>query len=198
MSGRLKGRIALVTGASSGFGRALCLAFAKEGAKICCVDIYESPRNRTDPKTGKADDYNNRIQGESTNEELQWLYGEERALFVKANVTVASDVENAVAACVKQFGRLDIMANNAGISVESTHANPHGIHELSEDDWDKTMAINVKGVYLGCKYAIIQMLKQDLLPGVKDRGWIINTASIQGLVAYYCTRKLTLPFTYDR
>jgi len=74
------------------------------------------------------------------------------------------------------------MANNAGISVEASHSRPHGIHELSEDDWDKTMNINAKGVFLGCKYAITQMLKQDLLPGQKDRGWIINTASVQSIV----------------
>ena len=97
-----------------------------------------------------------------------------------------------MAKCVERFGRLDIACCNAGISVESTHATPHGIHELSESDWDKTMAINAKGVFLGCKYAIAQMLKQDLLPSVKDRGWIVNTASIQGLIAYYNTRTSSL------
>ncbi|KAK4547871.1 hypothetical protein LTR36_010590 [Oleoguttula mirabilis] len=191
MVGRLQDRIALVTGAASGLGRAICLAYAAEGAKLCCVDIYEAPRNQTNAETGKADDYNNRIQGETTVQELQRLHGADVAVFVKADVTRAGEVEAAVAKCVERFGRLDIMANNAGISVEATHARPHGIHELSESDWDKTMAINAKGVFLGCKYALAQMLKQDPIAGHQDRGWIVNTASIQGLVAYHNTPAYT-------
>ncbi|WPH03397.1 putative short-chain dehydrogenase/reductase SDR, NAD(P)-binding domain superfamily [Acrodontium crateriforme] len=191
MPGRLTGRTALVTGGSSGLGRAICLAFAADGANICCVDLYESPRNKTNPTTGKADDYHNRIEGESTAQELQRLYGVDRAVFVHADVTVATSIEAAVSKCVKAFGRLDIMMNNAGISLESTHARPLGIHETSEEDWDRTLAINAKGVFLGCKYALIQMLKQEHLPGVKDRGWIVNTASIQGLVAYHNTPAYT-------
>ncbi|KAK5136862.1 hypothetical protein LTR08_001784 [Meristemomyces frigidus] len=187
MSGRLQDRIALVTGSSSGLGRAICLAYAAEGAKICCVDLYRSPRNTTNAHTGKADDYNNRVEGESTVQELDRLHGSDTAIFVKADVTNAAEVEAAVAKCVEQFGRLDIMANNAGISVESTYPKPLGIHETSESDWDRTMSINAKGVFLGCKYAIGQMLRQDLLPGTRDRGWIINTASIQALVAYHNT-----------
>ncbi|KAK3675065.1 hypothetical protein LTR78_004999 [Recurvomyces mirabilis] len=194
MSGRLRDRIALVTGASSGLGRAICLAFAAEGATVCCLDLYESPRNRVNEQTGKADDFNNRIGGEPTTEEIKRRYGQDSTFFVKADVTQAQSIKDAVAKCAQMYGRLDIMANNAGISVESTHARPLGVHETSEEDWDKTMAINAKGVFLGCKYAIAQMLKQDMLPGVKDRGWIINTASVQGLVAYtntpaYCASK---------
>lgn len=181
--GRLLNKVALVTGASSGLGRAICLAYAAEGAKLCCVDIYESPRNQTHPDTGKADHYSHRIDGEETTlQELHRLHGDSKACYVKADVTKADDVRDAVLKCVETFGRLDIMANNAGISVESSHARPLGVHETSESDWDKTMDINAKGVFLGCKYAIIQMLKQDLLPGRNDRGWIVNTASIQSLV----------------
>ncbi|KAF2172544.1 hypothetical protein M409DRAFT_35571 [Zasmidium cellare ATCC 36951] len=170
--GRIPGRIALVTGASSGLGRAISLRFAAEGAKICCVDLYDRPRNKTNATTGKADDFNNRIEGESTVEDI-------------------TTPTKLIHIGVKKYGRLDILANNAGISVESTHAVPHGIHELSESDWDKTMAINVKGVFLGCKYGIRQMLKQDPLPGRKDLGWIVNTASVQGLVAYHNTPAYT-------
>jgi NAD(P)-dependent dehydrogenase (short-subunit alcohol dehydrogenase family) len=190
MSGRIRDRVAFVTGASGGLGRSICLRLASEGAKIVCVDLYEAPRNKTNPTTGKADDFNNRIDNaETTLTELHKLYGEDRSIFVKADITRASDVEAAIAACVEKFGRLDILACNAGISVEASHAQPHGIHELSESDWDKTMAINTKGVFLCCKYGIAQMLKQDLLPGVKDRGWVVNTSSIQGLAAYYNTRE---------
>lgn len=187
MPDRLQNRIALVTGASSGLGRAICLAFAAEGAKLCCVDLYETPRNKTNAETGKADDYRNRIEGETTLQEIQRLHGHDQAIFVQANVTKAADVEDAVAKCVAVFGRLDIMANNAGISVESTHPKPLGVHETSESDWDRTMEINTKGVFLGCKYAIAQMLKQDILPDTAERGWIVNTASVQALVAYHNT-----------
>ncbi|TKA37795.1 hypothetical protein B0A54_09797 [Friedmanniomyces endolithicus] len=179
MPGRLAGRMALVTGASSGLGRAICLAYAAEGAKVCCVDLYESPRNETNAETGKADHYSNRIVGETTVHEIRRLHGASSAHSIKADVTKADDVRDAVLACVETFGRLDIMVNNAGISVEASHPRPLGIHETSESDWDKTMAVNVKGVFLGCKYGITQMLKQDLLPGVADRGWIVNTASVQ-------------------
>jgi len=191
MPDRLRDRIALVTGASSGLGRAICIAFASEGARLCCVDLYETPRNKTNPDTGKADDFNRRVEGETTVQEIQRLYGEGRAVFVRADVSSASSVEAAVSGCVQTFHRLDIIANNAGISIESTHSKPLGVHEISEADWDQTMAINAKGVFLGCKYAIAQMLKQDLLPGVMDRGWIVNTASIQGLAAYYNTPAYT-------
>ena len=193
MPGRLQDRIALVTGASSGLGREICLAFAAEGARLCCVDLYDLPRNRTNASTGKADDYNNRTQDESTTQQLERLHPSSQPLFIKADVTSGSDVSAAITQCASHFGRLDIIANNAGISVESTHPRPLGIHETSEADWDRTMAINAKGVFLGCKYAIAQMLTQDLLPSGngKDRGWIVNTASVQGLVAYYNTPAYT-------
>ncbi|RMY81181.1 hypothetical protein D0861_08400 [Hortaea werneckii] len=198
MPGRLQNRTAIVTGASSGLGRAISLAFAAEGAQLCLVDLFSHPRNKTNPETGKADDLSHRIESgegnETTTQEIQRRYGEGRAVFVQADMTVAEQVEAAVAKCVEVFGRVDIMAittDNAGISVEATHTRPHGIHELSESDWDKTIAINIKSVFLGCKYALIQMLKQAPLPGLKDKGWIVNTSSIQGLVAYHNTPAYT-------
>lgn len=189
MPGRIENRVALVTGASSGLGRSISLKLASEGAKILLVDLYESPRNQTNKATGKADDYNNRLpDSESTLSELRMTYGTTNSAFAKADVTKASDVQAAIATCVSTFGRLDILCCNAGISVESTHAQPLGVHETSESDWDKTLSINAKGVFLCCKYGITQMLKQDLLPDNQVRGWIVNTASVQGLAAYYNTR----------
>lgn len=189
MPGRLEGKTAIVTGSSSGLGRAIATAYAHEGANVCCVDLYPAPRNAINPKTGKADDFNNRAGGQATHEMLQELGA--KSVFVKANLTSAEEVEAAIAACVAEFGRLDIIANNAGISVESTHVKPLRIHETSEEDYDKTMAINAKGIFLGCKYATKQMLDQEPLQNVdgseKSRGWIVNTASVQGLVPYYGT-----------
>lgn len=99
MPGRIQDRVAIITGASSGLGRAIARCFASEGAKICVVDLYATSRNATNAVTGKADDFNNRVVDEGTVEELQRLYGKDRAMFVKADMTRASDVEAAVAKC---------------------------------------------------------------------------------------------------
>ncbi|KAF2706160.1 NAD(P)-binding protein [Pleomassaria siparia CBS 279.74] len=190
--GRLSGKTAIVTGSSSGLGRSIAKAYAQEGAHVCCVDLYPTLRNPTNPSTGKADDIHNRIDtGTPTHELLSAEYGGKH-VFVRADLTKAAEVEHAVQMCVEALGRLDIMANNAGISIESTHTRPMRIHETSEEDYDKTMAINTKAMFLGCKYAIAQMLLQDPLPTSNgDRGWIVNTASIQGFVGYFGTRMST-------
>ena len=194
MPGRLQGRTALITGSSSGLGAAVAIAYAREEANVCCVDLFPAPRNPVNAQTGKADSIHNRLPGvKPTHVYLHEAFGA-HAVFVGADVTSAQDVEAAVQQCVEEFGRIDIMVNNAGISVESTHLRPLKIHETSAEDYDKTMAINAKGVFLGCKYAIRQMLKQDPLRNLSaqdtsppSRGWIINTASVQGLVPYYGT-----------
>ncbi|MBE7181216.1 MAG: SDR family oxidoreductase [Terriglobus roseus] len=213
-SNRLAGRTALITGSSSGIGRAVAIAFAAEGANVCCLDLYPNLRNAVDPATGKADSIHNRItSGEPTHELLARQHGDARVTFVKTDVTSARDWERAVQACVERFSRLDIVVNNAGISVESTHARPLRAHETSEADYDKTMAVNAKGVFLGCKYGAGQMLAQAAPEGGRGpRGWIVNTASVQGLLAYfgtpaYCaakhavvglTRQVALDYARDR
>jgi NAD(P)-dependent dehydrogenase (short-subunit alcohol dehydrogenase family) len=188
MTKRLSNRTALVTGSSGSLGQAIALALASEGANICCVDLFASPRNQVNPFTGKADDYHNRAaDAQTTLSLLQDKYGADRAIFVKADVTSPAAWQDAINACVAKFGRLDILCNNAGISVESTHERPLPVHETSEEDWDRTLAINSKSVFLGCKYGITQFLTQDPLPGARDRGCIVNTSSVQALVAYHNT-----------
>lgn len=193
-SSRLANRVALITGSSSGLGRAIALAYASEGAKVCCVDLYSNLRNAVNPSTGKADSIHNRIDtGVSTSELLNQRYGSGSACFVQADCTSAPNIEKAVRNCVLHFGRLDILVNNAGISVESTHERVMRIHDTSEEDYDKTMSINTKGVFLGCKYGLRQMLEQEPLPEFGGtRGWIVNTASVQAFAAYYGTRELFL------
>ena len=83
---------------------------------MCCVDLYDRPRNQINPDTGKADDYNNRVAGESTNDEICRLYGKERAMFVRADVTKADDVEAAVAKCVGIFGRVSCIGQPRHLS----------------------------------------------------------------------------------
>ncbi|KAI8941507.1 hypothetical protein NX059_002723 [Plenodomus lindquistii] len=169
MPGRLQNKIAVITGSSSGIGRATALAFASEGASVVCSDLTESfrPEVRTDESAL------------NTVQEIEKKGG--KAIFVKCDITSTSDMQALIAKAVETYGRLDIMVNNAGMSVEG--GSPHGprpVWEFDEAAFDKTFAINVKGVFLGLKYATAQMIKQE--PHANgDRGWIINLASVFGL-----------------
>jgi len=149
MPGYLDGKAALVTGAGSGIGRATALACAREGAKIIVADIGVEG-------------------GEATVSMIKNAGGE--ATFVPVNVTQAAEVEAMVAAAVSTYGRIDCAHNNAGIEgVFATTA------DYPEEDWDRVMAVNLKGVWLCMKYEIPQMVQQS-------GGAIVNTASLAGLV----------------
>ncbi|KAF2003625.1 NAD(P)-binding protein [Amniculicola lignicola CBS 123094] len=116
--------------------------------------------------------------GQPTHELLTQDYGGEH-LYVRADLTNADEVEHVVAKCVEEFGRLDVM---------KAHSRVLRIHVTREADYDKTMVINTKAMFLRCKYAIAQMLKQEPLPDRNgDRGWIVNTARVQGFVGYFGT-----------
>ncbi|KIW12763.1 hypothetical protein PV08_07949 [Exophiala spinifera] len=164
--GRLDGKIAIVTGSSSGIGRAISLEFARNGARVICADIAEKARAE--------------IASELTITTHD-LITKEGGLteFFKVDVTKGEEQERLVKYAVDKFDRLDIMVNNAGIASEAK--DPQPIWSFDQTTFKMDLNINVMGVFLGCKYASAQMIKQDPLP-CGDRGWILNTASIFGLV----------------
>ena len=137
---RLKDKVALVTGAGSGIGRAIALEFAREGAKLLVSDL-DGP------------------SGPAVAQEISAAGGEAR--FRTCDVTKEEEVQAALQAAVDAFGSLDIMVNNAGVA---------------QDDWDTTLAVNLSGVYYGCKHAA------EAMASTGRGGVIINLASIMGLV----------------
>ncbi|MDR3332667.1 MAG: SDR family oxidoreductase [Synergistaceae bacterium] len=166
---RLDGKTALITGSSSGFGRAIAIGYAKEGARIVCADLKKSASKDEafEPDTD-TDDYIRKTSGE--------------AIFAETDVRDVDQVKNAVDQAVKTFGTLDIMVNNAGVFTKIG-----ATHELDQHDWDFTMDVTAKGMYNGCQQAIIQFLKQG-------GGVIVNICSIGGVVGLkgetaYCAAK---------
>lgn len=149
MTGQLDGKVALITGGSSGIGRASALAFAREGAKVVVADVLVDG-------------------GQETVRLIQAAGGQ--GLFIKTDVSKAAEVEALIKQTVATYGRLDCAYNNAG--VEGTFVTTT---EYTEADWDRVIAINLKGVWLCMKYEIAQMLQQG-------GGAIVNTASGAGLV----------------
>jgi NAD(P)-dependent dehydrogenase (short-subunit alcohol dehydrogenase family) len=169
MPNRLLNKTAIITGSSSGIGRATALAFASEGANLICSDITPNFRleHSTDTLAG------------TTVEEACALGV--RAVYQHCDTTSSSDVEALIKRAVQEFGRLDIMVNNAGIAIETTPHGPRPIWDVEEAAFDKTLDVNVKGVFLGIKYASAQMRSQEPWGDSGDRGWIINLASVFGL-----------------
>jgi len=145
---RLPDKVALITGAASGIGRASAVLFAREGARVAVADIDETGGRQTVDLIGKEGG---------------------KAIFIKADVTKADDVEGMIKACVDRLGRVDILFNNAGIGTAFTP-----LEQVDEALWDRVMAINVKSIFLGCKYAAPVMKAQG-------GGVVINTASISGV-----------------
>ncbi|KAF2998986.1 hypothetical protein E8E13_007623 [Curvularia kusanoi] len=172
MPGRLEKKIAIITGSSSGIGRAIALAFASHGATVVCSDLREEARI-----PGPSDDADS--SQPSTVSAIESAGG--KAIFVQCDTTKADQVEALVKTAVEKYGRLDIMVNNAGIAIETgSEHGPRPVWEYEEAAFEKTLGVNVKGVFLGVKYASGVMKVQQ--PGPNgDRGWIINLASVFGL-----------------
>ncbi len=158
---RLQGKVAIVTGAASGIGRATALLFAREGAKVVVADVLDETANGTVDIIRK---------------------GRGEAVFVHTDVSRTLEIQGMIKTAVRNYGKLDVLFNNAGIegAMLDTANYP-------EEMFDKVISTNLKGVWLGMKYAIPEMLKNG-------GGSIINTTSVAGLVGFpalsaYCASK---------
>jgi glucose 1-dehydrogenase len=155
--GRLAGRTAIVTGASSGIGRAIALRFASEGAFVVCGDHTQEPREG----------------GEATHEVI--LRDKGAAAFVQSDVRLAIDNARLVEAALEHSERLDVLVANAGIGGPAAV-----LHEMREEDWDAVMAVNLRGAFLSLRASLAQMATQPIAEGV--RGRCIAIASNHGMV----------------
>ena len=157
MSGRLTGKVAVVTGAGSGMGRAIVRQFCAQGAKVIAADV-----------SGKQDDLPAELGA--------------ACHATHADVSKSADVQAMLKLAEERFGRLDVLCNNAGISGQIAPTA-----DQDEDAFDEVIAVNLRGVFLGMKYAIPLMLKTG-------GGSIVNTSSMASLVAFpsmpaYCASK---------
>jgi meso-butanediol dehydrogenase / (S,S)-butanediol dehydrogenase / diacetyl reductase len=158
--GKLDGRVAMVTGGASGIGKAACVRLSQEGAKVIFTDSDEEGGKRTEGETLR--------QGA-------------KAEFIKGNVSSEVDWRRVIAQLEKVHGRLDVVFNNAGFNLKKS------VTSITSKEWEGLMAVNLKGVFLGMKYAIPLMLKGG-------GGSIINNASSFGIIGYpemaaYCASK---------
>ena len=146
---RMEGKTAIVTGGALGIGRATCELMAREGAKVAIVDLLDAEGRELADKIGQAGG---------------------RAMYWRADVARESDIERVFREIGEAFGRIDVLVNNAGISGANKPT-----HELTEEEWDRVQAVNVKGVFFCTKHAIAWMLQAG-------GGSIVNLSSIYGLV----------------
>ena len=147
---RLKDKISLITGAASGIGRESALLFAGEGSKVVVADINEKG-------------------GEETVSMIRQSGGE--ASFIKGDVSQSGDVQEFISFTEKTYGQVNVLFNNAGIF----HDSDGSVLETDEETWDLVMNVNLKGVFLGCKYGIPALLRAG-------GGSIVNTASFVALL----------------
>ena len=145
---RLAGKASIITGAARGIGRATALLFSREGAHVAVVDVLED-------------------EGKRVVEEIKSRGG--RGIFVRTDVSSEESVREMVDEVVREFGKIDILVNNAGIMPLGT------IEETDTETWDRVMAVNLKSMYLCCKYVVPHMIRGG-------GGTIVNVSSINGLM----------------
>ena len=148
---KFEGKVALVTGGTSGIGKATAIAFGKEGAKVVISGRRE-------------------VKGQETVELIEAAGG--KAKFVQSDISIESDIKKLIDEIVANFGRIDFAFNNAGVDGDNAP-----LHEQSVEQFDKLMAINVRGLFICMKYEITQMLSQE-------NGVIVNNSSMGGLIAF--------------
>lgn len=159
--GKLAGKVVLITGAGAGIGRAMALLFAQEGATIVAADL-------------------DGVTAAETIGQVREASGRD-GLALTADVSDPASVQQMVDQAIAHFGRIDVLCNNAGIG------STKDVIDTEPDEWDQVFAVNVRGVFLGCKYTLPHML-------VQGGGVIINSASVAGLVGFpkraaYCASK---------
>lgn len=152
----LEGKVAVVTGGGAGIGRAVCLGLAREGCQVAVVDWNEENGRAVVDEIEKLD----------ANKPLDM----QTAIFIRADVSKDADAGQIAATTIAAFGRIDILCNNAGIQTYGT------VESTSEADWDKTLGVNLKSIFLVSKYVV---------PHMKEAGGgaIVNTASVQSISA---------------
>lgn len=151
MNLNLKNKVVIITGGASGIGAASALAFAREGASVVVADV----------QTEKAQELVSRIQSEDG-----------KAIFIKCDVSLESDIKNMVGKTIDKLGHINCAFNNAGVEGDSANTIM-----CSNENWDKIMTINLKGVWLCMKYQIPEMLKNG-------GGSIVNCSSVAGIVGF--------------
>ncbi|MCM0606288.1 MAG: SDR family oxidoreductase [Xanthomonadaceae bacterium] len=151
LQNNFKGKVVFITGASSGIGRATALAFAKEGASVVIADVLTDEGAQTARKV----------------EELGV-----RSLLIKCDVSKDSEVKSAIGKTIETFGRIDFAFNNAGTEGQSAYTA-----DTTEENWNRVIDVNLKGVWLCMKYQIPQMIKQG-------SGSIVNCSSVAGLIGF--------------
>jgi meso-butanediol dehydrogenase/(S,S)-butanediol dehydrogenase/diacetyl reductase len=162
---KLKGKVAIITGAGAGIGEATAILFAKEGAQVCCNSLSNS--------------------AEEVAEKIKTLGGD--GIFVQADVSKEDQAKKIIDNTIETYGKIDILFNNAGIVLGGA------IDTISTEDWDRTMAINVRGIYLISKYAIPYLKK--------TKGVIVNNSSsvafkgVKDRAAYTASKGAVLSMT---